>query len=114
MEKWSLSSNFHVRRLSCEGARPRLPWAPKLNIFIENPQPLIPILENLKDDSSNYVKKSVANCLRDILKDNPEVGKSIIDGWLTNAGKNRKWIIKHALRNLIKQKNEWALLTINS
>lgn len=109
MEKWSKDPNKHIRRLASEGGRPRLPWAKKLDQFISHPQPLIPVLNNLKDDRSKYVQKSVANCLNDILKDNEKTGKQIIEEWNTeNSTKERKWIIKHALRNLVKNDNEWA------
>lgn len=108
MLQWSKDSNRHVRRLACEGARPRLPWASKLDQFITNPTPILPILENLKDDSSKYVQKSVANCINDILKDNPTIAKELLESWITNATKQRKWIIKHALRNLLKKDDGWA------
>ncbi|WP_107038258.1 DNA alkylation repair protein [Brumimicrobium mesophilum] len=103
MFEWSTNSNKHIRRLASEGGRPRLPWAPKLDLFIEDPSPLLPILNNLKDDQSKYVQKSVANCINDILKDNKEIGLQLIESWKEeNMSKERKWIIKHALRNLIK------------
>lgn len=106
---WSGNKNKHVRRLSSEGVRPRLPWAKKLEIFIKDPAPLIPILNNLKDDASKYVQKSVANCLNDIFKDNFETGKQVIEDWNSEKISNeRKWIIRHSLRNLIKADNEWA------
>ncbi len=108
LETWSHSQNKHVRRLSSEGVRPRLPWASKLQIFIEDPIPIIPILENLKDDPSKYVQKSVANCINDILKDNVEIGKNLIEKWSKNSSKERKWITKHALRNLLKSQDSWA------
>ncbi len=109
MLEWSKSTNMHVRRLSSEGGRPRLPWAPKLQPFIDNPTPLLPILENLKDDTSKYVQKSVANCLNDILKDNPGIAKSIIEDWIQAATKQRIWMIRHALRNLLKKEDSWAV-----
>ncbi|MDT0607687.1 DNA alkylation repair protein [Croceitalea rosinachiae] len=109
MEGWSKNSNKHVRRLSSEGVRPRLPWASKLDLFIKDPTPILPILENLKDDSSKYVQKSVANCINDILKDNLETGKELIENWSVNATKQRKWIIKHAIRNLLKANDDWAI-----
>jgi len=106
---WSGNKNKHVRRLSSEGVRPRLPWAKKLEIFIKDPTPIIPILNNLKDDNSKYVQKSVANCLNDIFKDNFETGKQVIEDWNGEKLSNeRKWIIRHSLRNLIKADNEWA------
>ncbi|MFY0696778.1 MAG: DNA alkylation repair protein [Balneola sp.] len=113
METWSMNSNKHIRRLSSEGGRPRLPWATKLQMFIDNPNPLFPILENLKDDPSKYVQKSVANCLNDILKDNPEIAKNMIKKWSENPTKERVWIIKHALRNLRKKNDEWAMKIIS-
>ncbi len=109
MVEWSKDSNFHVCRLASEGGRPRLPWAPKLDQFIDDPTPLLPILENLKDDKKKYIQKSVANCLNDILKDNPEIAKAVIESWKTDATKERAWIIKHALRNLLKKEDAWAL-----
>ncbi len=114
MSKWSKAKNFHLRRLASEGGRPRLPWAPKLQPFIDDPSPLWPILNQLIDDPSKYVQKSVANCLNDILKDNRELAQKWIDTWQTSAEtKARKWIIKHALRNLIKQEDPWALQCLN-
>ena len=112
MLDWSKDPDFHVRRLAREGGRPRIPWAPKLDIFINDPSPLLPILENLKDDKVKYIQKSVANCLNDILKDNPEMAKAVIESWVEDATKERTWIIKHALRNLIKKKDKWALSII--
>ena len=39
--------------------------------YKKDPAPIIPILETLIDDPSDYVRKSVANSLNDISKDNP-------------------------------------------
>lgn len=115
MLQWSTDASFHVRRLACEGLRPRLPWAKKLDMFSADPSPIIPILDNLKDDPSKYVQKSVANCLNDILKDNPAIGQSIVERWRDGApGKARRWIIRHALRNLVKAKDPWARCIIAS
>lgn len=113
MVKWSKHSNFHIRRLASEGVRPRLPWAKKLDVFIQDPSPITPILENLKDDTSKYVQKSVANCLNDILKDNFSVGKEIVESWnQEEMTTERQWIVKHALRNLIKTRDDWAIKMI--
>ncbi len=106
---WTESENKHIRRLASEGGRPRLPWAKKLDQFIDDPAPLLPILRKLKDDPSKYVQKSVANCLNDILKDNSEVAKAEIESWLPSNSKERKWIIKHAIRNLRKNEDSWAI-----
>ena len=108
MLKWSEDKNVHVRRLSSEGLRPRLPWAKKLQQFIDDPSPIIPILENLKEDKSMFVKKSVANNLNDILKDNYDIVIKVIRKWSRSKNPDTQWIIKHALRNEIKKGNTEA------
>jgi len=92
----------HVRRLASEGTRPRLPWGKQLPSFIEDPTKVIALLENLRDDPSDYVRRSVANNLNDISKDNPDLFIETCKRWLADAVPERKWIIKHACRTLIK------------
>jgi 3-methyladenine DNA glycosylase AlkC len=105
---WSQHSHPLVRRLSSEGARPRLPWGIALKNLKKDPSPILPILENLKADSSETVRKSVANNLNDIAKDNPEIVLKIMAQW---QGKNPQtdWIIKHGSRTLLKKANNTAL-----
>ncbi|MCO6498925.1 MAG: DNA alkylation repair protein [Vicingus serpentipes] len=105
---WSLSDNYHLRRLASEGSRPRLPWGRKLIAFIKKPQPNIPILENLKNDDSLYVRKSVANHLNDISKDHPNLVLDLAKKWL-GTSKHSDWIVKHALRTLLKKGDKKAL-----
>jgi len=102
MEKWAESENFHVRRLASEGCRPRLPWAMALPEFKKNPNPVLKILKKLKNDESEYVRRSVANNLNDISKDNPQLVVDIATKWL---GENRDTdrLVKHACRTLLKQ-----------
>ena len=101
MKIWSRSENEHIRRLSTEGCRPRLPWAIALSEFKKEPNKVIEILEILKDDESAYVRKSVANNLNDISKDNPHLVKEIAKEWLGKS-KNRDSLIKHGCRTLLK------------
>jgi 3-methyladenine DNA glycosylase AlkC len=102
MEAWAESPNHHVRRLASEGCRPRLPWAMALPVFKKDPRPVIKILNRLKGDESEYVRRSVANNLNDISKDNPEMVIDIARDWL---GKKPEidWVVKHACRSLLKQ-----------
>jgi len=110
IRKWSLNPNKHVRRLSSEGIRPRLPWTSKLKTFIEDPTPIIPVLTDLRNDKSKYVQKSVANCLNDIFKDNLDIGKKLVEFWLNASHSDEtKWIVNHSIRNLIKRDDKWAL-----
>ncbi|MGO4890899.1 hypothetical protein [Flavobacterium sp. W21_SRS_FM6] len=101
---WLKHEDEHVRRLVSEGTRPRLPWGMQLKDFMYNPQANLPFLTALKEDESMYVRRSVANHLNDISKDNPEVVVNICQSWLGNASNNDKvhWIIKHATRSLVK------------
>ncbi len=114
MLEWSFDTNVHVRRLSSEGMRPRLPWARKLDQFISDPKPILPILDNLKQDESLFVKKSVANNINDILKDNYDIGIKLVKKWSGSQNTNTQWIIKHALRNELKKGNTEAIDLIQS
>ncbi len=95
---WTRDSDPHVRRLCSEGSRPRLPWAVRIPSFIEDPRPVLPILEALKDDSSLYVRRSVANHVGDIAKDHLALALELCERWLQGASAERKWLIRHALR----------------
>ncbi len=73
LHAWAEDENPHIRRLVSEGTRPRLPWAGWLTQFIEDPGPTLALLEKLKDDPSEYVRRSVSNHLNDIAKDHPRL-----------------------------------------
>jgi 3-methyladenine DNA glycosylase AlkC len=102
MEQWSIHENHHVRRLASEGSRPRLPWAMALPVLKKNPNPILPILENLKNDPSEYVRRSVANNLNDIAKDHPSIVIEVARQW-KGYSKETDALIKHACRTLLKQ-----------
>jgi 3-methyladenine DNA glycosylase AlkC len=104
MLAWSTHKNHHVRRLASEGARPRLPWGMAVPGLKANPQPVLLILENLKTDPSEYVRRSVANNLNDIAKDHPQKVLSIAKKW-KGLGTETDAIIKHGCRTLLKQGN---------
>lgn len=109
LRTWTADSNHHVRRLVSEGTRPRLPWAMHLHAFQEDPTPILPLLNALKDDPSEYVRRSVANNLNDMAKDHPDLVVSIIEDWLVDASPARKKLIRHACRTLIKQGHQGCL-----
>lgn len=96
--RWAKSKNFHLRRLASEGLRPKLPWAPKLEVWNDTPKPIFEILELLKEDEVKFVKKSVGNHLRDWLKVNPQEAYKIIAKWSQSKNEHTKWILKHAQR----------------
>lgn len=100
--QWCKHPSEHVRRLASEGTRPRLPWGMRLPQFIHNPEPLRTILQTLKADESLYVRRSVANNLNDISKDNPEWMIDLCRNWLADTHEHTDWIVKHGLRSLVK------------
>lgn len=102
----------HVRRWCSEGTRPRLPWGRKLRDLVANPNPIWPILEKLKDDPELYVRRSVANNLNDIAKDHPDIVVERCRAWLGKGDDNRQWLVRHALRSLIKAGHSEALALI--
>jgi 3-methyladenine DNA glycosylase AlkC len=101
-KRWVNHEDEHVRRLVSEGTRPRLPWGMQLKMYIQDPSPNIPLLSALKDDPSLYVRRSVANHLNDVSKDNPDILLKICQTWQPNASQEVLWIIKHATRSLVK------------
>lgn len=109
LREWAGDSNVHVRRLVSEGTRPRLPWAPRLRAFQDDPQPVLELLELLKDDPELYVRRSVANNLNDIGKDNPTALIETCRHWLKGATPERSWLIRHALRSAVKRGEPAAL-----
>jgi 3-methyladenine DNA glycosylase AlkC len=102
--RWTKHTSQDVRRLASEGSRPRLPWAMAIESVKKDPVGVLPILEALKNDSSEYVRRSVANNLNDISKDHPQKVIEIAQEWLGNSVSTDK-LIKHACRTLLKQGN---------
>jgi len=127
--RWTRHGDEHVRRLASEGIRPRLPWARQLTTLRDDPSPIWPILERLKNDPSLYVRRSVANNLNDISKDHPEPLMEVCRRWLNDADPQTAWVVKHGLRTLVKQgkqdvypllgfsptvEMEWATLSLSA
>lgn len=108
---WLVDPCHHVRRLASEGCRPLLPWAKQIPLFKEQPELILPILEALKDDDSEYVRRSVANNLNDIAKHHPQLVADLMHRWSAGASKPRQRLIKHASRTLIKQGHPTTLAT---
>ncbi|MGB0505114.1 MAG: DNA alkylation repair protein [Pikeienuella sp.] len=109
MLDWAGDSNEHVRRLASEGSRPRLPWGMQLKSLITDPTLTMPILKALRDDPSEYVRRSVANHLNDIAKDHPDLVAKIAGEWMQGASKDRQKLVRHACRSLIKQGHKETL-----
>ena len=103
LDQWAMDPNPHVRRLVSEGTRPRLPWAPRVAFLDKHPEAALPLLEKLKDDPTTLVRRSVANHLNDIAKDHPHVVAEWLERHLPAASPQRRALLKHASRTLVKR-----------
>lgn len=103
LTRWTTDPSAHVRRLVSEGSRPRLPWGLQLKSLIADPSPTLPLLRALQDDPSEYVRRSVANHLNDIAKDHPGVVAEWLEEYLEGASDERRALLRHASRTLIKR-----------
>lgn len=113
MKRWAQDENEHVRRLASEGTRPRLPWSFHLPAIAADPSLAAPILEALRADSSLYVRKSVANHLNDVTRAHPTWVLERVERWPLDQP-HTAWIVKRALRTLIKAGNRRALAVIGA
>lgn len=111
--RWAVDPNQHVRRLASEGTRPRLPWGRRLPALGADPQLSRPILELLRADTSDYVRRSVANHLNDHAKVHPDWVLDLLESWPRERAETQ-WIVKHALRNLIKAGHPRALQLVGA
>lgn len=82
------------------------------NAGVEDPTPVLDLLEELKDDPEEYVRRSVANNLNDISKDHPERTVEVAERWWVGASVDRKRLVRHALRSLVKRGHAGALAVL--
>lgn len=112
VERWSKSDNYHVRRLASEGTRPYLPWAKQIQL---SPQKFVPILNRLHADPTRYVVRSVANHVNDLSKIVPAGAVALVEKWQNKkllSEKDSRFLLRHALRTLIKEGNKTALQVV--
>jgi 3-methyladenine DNA glycosylase AlkC len=103
-----------VRRLVSEGTRLRLPWATRVAWLEANPRRVVALLERLKDDDATVVRRSVANNLNDLSKDHPELVVETCRKWLATATPERRALVRHALRSLVKKGHRAALALLGA
>ena len=98
IDEWLNHDNPNTRRAVMEGLRI---WTSRI-YFKENPNEAIRRIANLKDDNSEYVRKSVGNALRDISKKFPELIKDELNTWkLENKEINQVYMLAN---KFIKEK----------
>lgn len=110
LEKWVKDKNHHVRRLVSEGTRPNLPWGMKVENLTKTPNTYIHLLDQLYDDESEYVRRSVANHMNDLSRHHPELFYKLMQKWSKkNKSKIVQRCIRHACRSELKKGNTKAL-----
>lgn len=77
IDEWLKNSNSNTRRAVTEGLRI---WTSR-PYFKENPNEAIRRIASLKEDESEYVRKSVGNALRDISKKFPDLVNVELKTW---------------------------------
>jgi 3-methyladenine DNA glycosylase AlkC len=108
---WTASPDEHIRRLASEGTRPYLPWAVRVPALLPRSRDLVPLLDRLRDDESDYVRRSVANHLNDVSRHDPGLVVEVTRRWAADADAppTRAGVVRHALRSLVKKGDPGAL-----
>ncbi len=103
LNKWTNDTNENIRRFTSESTRPRGVWCKHIDTLKENPEIALPILENLKSDSSKYVQDSVGNWLNDASKTKPDFVITLCKKWQKESQTiETEKIIKRAKRTIEK------------
>ena len=97
IDEWLSSDNPNTRRVVTEGLRI---WTSR-PYFKENPQEAIKKLARLREDASEYVRKSVGNALRDISRKFPELISEELKTWNVET-KEIKQVYKLASRFVVE------------
>lgn len=114
LHAWAGSDDPHLRRLASECTRARLPWAVQLPALRHEPQPTLALLERLRDDPVRYVQRSVANNLNDLSRDHAALVLATCTRWWSDGGEGRRWIVRHALRTLLRRGDARALALLGA
>jgi len=110
VESWTREPHEGARRVVTEAVRPRLMMVPHIISLKQNPTPLRGLLGPLLEDPSKYVRTSVANCLNDVSRDNPEILIDWVREWWTDSlSEDGVWVLNRALRTLVAASHPEAL-----
>lgn len=102
LSEWTNDTDENIRRFTTESTRPRGVWCKHIEELKENPEQILPILEQLKSDKSEYVQYSVGNWLNDASKSKPEFVIGLCEKWKSESPTaETEKIIKRALRTIL-------------
>jgi 3-methyladenine DNA glycosylase AlkC len=88
---WAREKDGSVRRAACEGLR---------GIVKVDPEAVRPVIESLRADPDLYVRKSVANVLRNASNKHAEFVLAVCRRWARSRSPHTRGIVKDGLRKL--------------
>ena len=100
--EWVTDENANLRLFVATSLCMRGTWQKWLRPFIADPQPILVLLEILKDDSDARVREQVATDMRDIVKEYPETGYATLARWGQDGKPETQKILKQALKYQVK------------
>lgn len=106
---WRDSRDHHDRRLVSEGTRAYLPWGKQVTWLRDEPEVVLALITPLRDDPSEYVRRSVANNINDMTRRHADWVVEQLEPWVEDAPEARMWVVRHALRSLVKKGHAGAL-----
>jgi len=104
LRAWVRDPDPRIRRCAVEGTRPRGVWTSHIEALKEKPDLALPLLEPVRSDPSDYVRRAVANWINDASKSRPSWARKICARWKRESPtKETAWIVNRALRTLRKE-----------
>lgn len=107
--QWTRDEDENVRRLASEGTRSHLPWAKGVPDLIRHAGATRSLVDALYNDESEFVRRSVANHVNDLSRDDPDLAAEIVADWFNHPDDNTRRVARHALRTLVKKGHPKAL-----
>ncbi len=105
LHPWVHDPNPNIRRCAIEGTRPRGVWTAHIAALKEDPRMGLRLLEPVRSDDSDYVRRAVANWLNDASKSRPDWVIEVTARWLSESPtKETRWTVNHALRTIRKRR----------
>ena len=106
--EWVTDENANLRLFVAASLCTRGIHQKWLRPFIQDPQPILSLLEILKDDPDARVREQVATDMRDIVKDYPQAGYTTLERWGQDERSETKKILRQALKYQVKIGDERA------